>query len=71
LPSKDELNLMYKNVGSKILAGASEVWHWSSSPYGSNYAAWAQRFSDGKQNYGYYYYEDHTGCVRAVRAFSN
>ena len=67
LPSKDELNLMYKNVGSKIRAGASDDWHWSSSPYTSD-DAWSQRFSDGGQNASY---KRHTHCVRAVRAFSN
>ena len=76
LPSKDELNLIYKNVGAKILAGASGTWHWSSSPYDSD-GAWVQSFSNGNQcNGGYYYkyyseYKYNTFCVRAVRAFSN
>ncbi len=68
LPSRDELNLMYKNVGPKILAGASKVSHWSSSPYNHN-SAWDQSFSDGYQLYYHSKYNAH--CVRAVRAFSN
>lgn len=67
LPSKDELNLMYKNVGTKIRAGASETGHWSSSPGGSNHA-WGQSFFD---DYQYSDYKDNANCVRAVRAFSN
>ena len=67
LPSKDELSLIYKNVGAKIMAGASEAWHWSSSPY-NNDAAWVQSFSDGSQDGGY---KNYAHCVRAVRAFSN
>ena len=67
LPSKDELNLMYKNVGSKIRAGASDDWHWSSS-LDYNDDAWIQSFSDGHQLSTS---RDFTYCVRAVRAFSN
>lgn len=67
LPSKDELNLMYKNVGSKIRAGASDDWHWSSS-LDYNDDAWIQSFSDGHQLSAS---RDFTYCVRAVRAFSN
>lgn len=68
LPSKDELNLMYKNVGSKIRAGASGAWHWSSSPLNDTYA-WDQSVSNGDQ--GYDYLKGRAKCVRAVRAFSN
>ena len=72
LPSKDELNLMYKNVGSKIRAGASGDWHWSSSPLPlDDYRAWVQRFSDGRQGDYDQCLKRFTNCVRAVRAFSN
>jgi hypothetical protein len=65
LPSKDELNLMYKNLHSMGLGGFNDEFYWSSS---ESYPtiAWYQRFSDGAQ---YYYDKNTTGCVRAVRAF--
>lgn len=64
LPSKIELDLIYKNL-VKMGIIKSDAWHWSSSQ-GSNYTAWYQRFSDGAQVniYKSYFY-----CVRAVRAF--
>lgn len=67
LPSIDELDLIYKNVGAKIRAGASGDWHWSSSPNGGN-PAWAQRSCYGHHSSTG---KDYTYCVRAVRAFSN
>ena len=69
LPSKDELNLMYKNlkVNNNNIGGiASDSHYWSSSA-GNGYNAWCQSFSSGHQNYGnedYYFVQ-----VRAVRAF--
>lgn len=65
LPSKDELNLLYKNLGTRILATASEAWHWSSS-VNSSYA-WHQKFSSGSQDHGY---KGNTRSVRAIRAFT-
>ena len=65
LPSKDELNLLYKNLGTRIMATASEAWHWSSSQC-SNSDAWYQRFSDGYQGTNY---KSGTNSVRAIRAF--
>ena len=65
LPSKDELNLLYKNLGTRILATATETWHCSSSEY-SNYDAWGHRFSDGHQGISYKY---SANSVRAIRAF--
>jgi TolB-like protein len=65
LPSKDELDLMYKNLKQKGLGGFSDSWYWSSSQ-GSYNSSWGQRFSDdgqGSDNAGYAY------SVRAVRAF--
>ena len=65
LPSKDELNLLYKNLGTRIMATASEAWHWSSSQYGDN-SAWNQRFSDGDRRNDY---KNYTYSFRAIRAF--
>jgi TolB-like protein len=65
LPSKDELDLMYKNLKVKGLGEFSNVWYWSSLEYSSNYS-WEQYFSDGRQNYHAKFY---TSRVRAVRAF--
>jgi hypothetical protein len=65
LPSKDELDLMYRNLKMKGLGGFSSEWYWSSSENGNDYA-WYQDFSDGSQ---YYTNKTNTGSVRAVRAF--
>jgi len=66
LPSKDELDLMYKNLKQEGLGGFSDNWYWSSSQYIVN-NAWGQRFGDGGQigDGG----KNSTGSVRAVRAF--
>jgi hypothetical protein len=64
LPSKDELNLMYKNLKKKGLGGFDWA-YWSSSQY-TTYSSWYQNFSNGTQ---YRYYKDFTHSVRAVRAF--
>ena len=73
LPSKDELNLMYDNIGQGGVLDLGNVgnfandWYWSSTEYdASNYRAWDQDFNDGGQddvNKGISYY------VRAVRVF--
>ena len=66
LPSKDELDLMYKNLKARNLGGFGSGWYWSSSQSSSNNVAWLQRFSDGVQDYLY----KHSNCaVRAVRVF--
>ena len=65
LPSKDELNLLYKNLGTRILATATDTWHWSSSQYDSD-DSWYQYFSDGNQDY---INKFNTNSVRAIRAF--
>ena len=69
LPSKDELNLLYKNLRNVVLIGCtgSDTWHWSSSQFSINFYAWNQRFSDGRQYCTYY--KCNTYSVRAVRAF--
>ena len=71
LPSKDELNLMYDNIGPGDELGLGNVgnfsndYYWSSTE-GDNDNAWEQDFYDGEQgNYG----KDFADGVRAVRAF--
>ena len=67
LPSKDELNLVYINLGrtGKI---SDDNFFWSSSEY-NNYSdlVWVQIFSDGSQDYGG---KNNTCSVRAIRAFN-
>ncbi|MDE6349600.1 MAG: hypothetical protein K2K67_01170 [Treponemataceae bacterium] len=68
LPSKMELDLIYKNLVKQGIINTTAL-HWSSSQ--GDGIAWGQRFSDG---YQYGYYEGYGGksnnyCVRAVRAF--
>lgn len=65
LPSKDELNLMYKNIKLKGWGGFSNGWYWSSSQ-DTNSTAWNQSFGDGFQ---YGNSKSITSSVRAVRAF--
>ena len=67
LPSKDELNLLYQNLGKRVLLSntTNDNWYWSSSQSNDNYA-WYQGFSGGYQ--GDYFKRD-TYSVRAVRAF--
>lgn len=65
LPSKDELNLMYKNLHEQGLGSFANDFYWSSSE-GSAATAWRQNFSSGNQPYIDRYYELR---VRPVRAF--
>jgi TolB-like protein len=65
LPTKDELNLIYKNLRAKHIGSLGDSWHWSSSENGSS-LAWEQRFSDGRQGTNS---KANTDSVRAVRAF--
>jgi hypothetical protein len=65
LPSKGELDLMFRNLKQQGLGGFSNGTYWSSSEY-SNLSAWTENFSNGGQ--------DSEGkannyAVRAVRAF--
>lgn len=66
LPSKDELNLLYKNLGKINLATATEESLWSSSQT-SKQASCCQVFSSGNQ-YDYQF-KAFTNSVRAIRAF--
>jgi hypothetical protein len=65
LPSKDELDLMYKNLRQMGLGGFDNDGYWSSSQSNKDYA-WCQIFSDGYQKRPT---KGVTGSVRAVRAF--
>lgn len=65
LPSKDELELMYKNLHKQGGGGFAGGYYWSSSESSDSYA-WKQRFGDGYQSkYG----KAANYRVRAVRAF--
>ncbi len=61
LPSKDELNLMYRTQKERVLATGSDAEYYSSS-YDGNY--YYQNFNSGSTNVG-----DLPCSVRAVRAF--
>ena len=71
LPSKDELNLMYENIGQGNVLGLGNVggfanyFYWSSTEGGFNYA-WAQSFYVGNQNI---YVKGSNYYVRSVRSF--
>jgi hypothetical protein len=65
LPTKEELNMIHKNLKTNNLGGLFEEWYWSSLESNSNYA-WSQFFGDGRQ---YVESKIHVNCVRAVRAF--
>ena len=71
LPSKYELNLMYRNIGQGNALGLGNVggfasdYYWSSTEY-NNVDAWLQSFGDGWQSG---VYKEATPYVRAVRAF--
>jgi hypothetical protein len=70
LPSKDELDLMYKNLKAKRIGGFGDGWYWSSSEV-DQYGAWTQRFSDGAQQ-GIWHSgaaKDIAYSVRAIRQF--
>jgi len=67
LPSKEELNLMYKTMKNRVLAtlGENYMWHWSSSDAGKA-LAWLQYFDDGLQ---YDAHKDYIESVRGIRSF--
>lgn len=68
LPSKDELNLLYKNLRNVVLIGCtgSNTRLWSSSQHDDYSFAWYQWPSDDIQGI---WSKDSTYSVRAVRAF--
>ena len=72
LPTIEELNLMYENIGRGNALGLGNIGgfgsnhYWSSTEYDDGYA-WFQNFINGNQ---FIFYKRLTGyCVRAVRAF--
>jgi hypothetical protein len=65
LPSKDELNEMYKE---RTHLGISSGYFWSSSQYNHD-VAWYQSLASGSRYYGSGKDDNSYGCVRAVRAF--
>jgi hypothetical protein len=65
LPSKDELNKLYKQ--KVVVGGFADYEYWSSSEYYFDFGlAWFQYFLDGSQGY---YGKANPSNVRAVRAF--
>jgi hypothetical protein len=69
LPSRDELDLMYKNLKQNELGGFGNRNYWSSSQYYEN-VAYGINFSDGSVSYGNKnIYGDSYYTVRAIRAF--
>ena len=62
MPTKDELNMIYKN--REEVGGFASFYYWSSTEVGSA-NAWEQDFDDGVQ---YYVSKDDYFYVRAVRA---
>jgi len=67
VPTKSELNVLFQNraaIGGFDVSGSNPAgWYWSSSQ-DYDYFAWAQRFSDGDQNY---FYETSVSSLRCVR----
>jgi hypothetical protein len=72
LPSKNELNLMYQNIGQGDVLGLGNVGGFADNNYWSstevdNGLAWLQRFGNGRQENGFG--KDNILYIRAVRAF--
>jgi uncharacterized protein (TIGR02145 family) len=74
LPSKDELNKLYQNIGQGNALGLGNVGvfvnskYWSSTEDDSYGLAWRQDFSSSSQ---YAFLKSDNANVRAVRTFSN
>jgi len=76
LPSKDELDLIYRNLISRNMGNFRTTTdrtnethiYWSSSQYNS-YVSWFQNFNDGYQNYAGNLGKYDAFSVRPVRAF--
>ena len=71
LPSKNELNILYQNIGPGNALGLGNVGDFGSYDYWSstedyNNLAWEHSFYDGEQNI---FFKDYDGSVRAVRSF--
>ncbi len=68
LPSRDELDLMYKNLHKAGIGGFSNGDYWSSSGRTQNRFTdgWSQNFASGKQSVTY---GENQFAVRAARSF--
>ena len=66
LPTKNELNRVYKNLVKSGISDLGKEDHWSSTEKEINYA-WYQRFSDGLPLS--HYTKNSRHWVRAVRSF--
>jgi len=67
LPSKDELDLMFKNLQAEDIGGLTVMFYWSSSEFDSS-LSWMQGFASGDEDY----MDKHCKLyVRAVRAFND
>ena len=75
LPSKDELNEMYWNIGQGDSLGLGNIanfspnWYWSSNETNPSNKAWAQRFNNNYNGSQGVYNKSDLKNVRAVRAF--
>ena len=67
LPSIDELEQLYVNLGANGIGGFNSAYYWSSTE-GDAYSAWGFNFGSGDANY-YSGHGSNTFYVRAVRAF--
>ncbi|MEX2456867.1 MAG: DUF1566 domain-containing protein [Balneolaceae bacterium] len=65
LPSREELNLIYRNLHAKREGPMMDTRYWSSSQYNEN-EAWAQFFGDGRKIQAS---TDLTFRVHAIRSF--
>jgi hypothetical protein len=65
MPSKDELNLMFRNLKRAGIGGFANDWYWSSTERSRDFG-WNQKFILGNQDGNH---KDRVGRVRAVRAF--
>jgi len=66
LPSKDELDFMYRNLRVNNIGGFQNSRYWSSSQLDNHLGAWGQSFGNGSQGGNY---KSDAYKVRAVRAF--
>ena len=67
LPSRSELDLMYKNLKKNDLGGFSKNGYWSSEKRSDN-SSWALNFLDGGESW---WSNDNSYSVRAVRSYTN
>lgn len=70
LPSKDELELIYKNQKERLIAESTYKWIWSSSDDGFSYA-WGKDLEDGQTTVRFTDEDESSnrGSVWAVRSF--